>query len=170
MKLNSILILLCVGFFLGAYGQQYEPNIDALAAPIKNQKKSKIMILGTFHFNDGGNDAYKPKFSMDINSEKKQQEVQELVQVLVKFNPTKVAIESMPDRQTFHDSLYSEFLNNRYKLGRNEIFQVSYRLAKLMNHSKLYSIDAPAREYNIEIDEDSLLTANHQEKYADKIY
>lgn len=167
---NCILIILCLGLFQSSYGQQNEPNIDALETPIKNQKKSKVMILGTFHFNDGGNDAYKPKFSMDINSEKKQQEVQDLLQILVKFNPTKVAIENMPERQKFHDSLYSEFLNNRYKLGKNEIFQVSYRLAKLMNHSKLYTIDAPAREYSIEIDEDSLLTANHQEKYADKIY
>jgi len=167
---NSILIILCIGLFQWSYGQENEPNIDALAAPIKNQKKSKVMILGTFHFNDGGNDAYKPKFSMDINSEKKQQEVQELLQILVKFNPTKVAIESMPDRQTFHDSLYSEFLNNRYKPGKNEIYQVGYRLAKMMKHSQLYPIDAPAREYNIEIDEDSLVLTNHQEKYKDKIY
>ena len=168
--INCILIILSIGLIECSIGQQNKPEFDALSAPIKNQKKSKVMILGTFHFNDGGYDAYQPKFSVDISSDKRQQEVSELVQILVKFKPTKVAIESMPEWQAFHDSLYSEFLNNRYQLGTNEIFQVSYRLAKMMNHPKLYTIDAPSREYKIEIDEDSLVQANHQEKYADTIY
>lgn len=163
-------IVLLVELFQVTYGQQIEPDINTLSAPIIAQKKSKVMILGTFHFNDGGNDAYKPKYSINVKSEKRQEEVKELLQILVKFNPTIVAIESMPARQKFHDSLYSEFLNNRYIPGENEIFQVSYRLAKMMNHSKLYTIDAPARAYNIEIDEDSLVTANHQEKFRDTIY
>ncbi|MBP8116065.1 MAG: hypothetical protein KAY50_11970, partial [Chitinophagaceae bacterium] len=136
--------LYTVIFFLGlqssAFAQPGSPDVNALAAPFKHQKKAKVMILGTFHFNDGGNDAYKPKYSVNIKSPERQAEVKELVQLLAKFKPTRVAIESMPQRQRFHDSLYTEFINKRYEPGENEIFQLCYRLAAMMGHKKLYNI------------------------------
>ena len=49
--------LYTVIFFLGlqssAFAQPGSPDVNALAAPFKHQKKAKVMILGTFHFNDG---------------------------------------------------------------------------------------------------------------------
>lgn len=167
---NTHLIFFFLVLTQWTYAQHVIPDLDKLAEPIKNQKKSKVMILGTFHFNDGGNDAYKPKFPTNIKTLKRQAEIKELLQILVNFKPTKVAVESMPDRQMFHDSLYSAFINNQYQPGENEIFQVCYRLAKMMYLPKVYAIDAPARAYEITIDEDSLVNANHQEKYADTIY
>lgn len=167
---NMYTTLLFIGLFQFSFAQTDFPDIEALSAPIKSQKKSKVMILGTFHFNDGGYDSFKPKFSVNIRSEQRQKEVNELLQLLSKFNPTKVAIESMPPRQQFHDSLYTEFLNDRYKPGENEIYQIAYRLAGMMHHKKLYPIDAPAREYITTLNVDSLILANHQEKYSDSIY
>ena len=41
-----------------------------------------IMLLGTFHFQDRGLDAYKPKFDVEILSPQRQQEVAEVVERL----------------------------------------------------------------------------------------
>jgi hypothetical protein len=164
------LTLILAGLFRPCSAQQVLPDVAAFAAPFKSQKKSKVMILGTFHFNDGGNDAYKPKFSVNIKSPGRQQEVKELLQILSKFKPTRVAIESMPQRQKFHDSLYTEFINKRYQPGENEIYQVSYRLAAMMGHKKVYTIDAPARGFDNELNIDSFAIAHHQQQYSDSLY
>ena len=156
--------------FQSCFAQLGMPDVKALAAPFKNQKKSKVMILGTFHFNDGGNDAYKPKFSVNIKTEKRQQEVKELLKIFAKFKPTKVTIESMPHRQKFHDSLYTEFINKRYQPGENEIFQITYRLAAMMGHKKVYTIDAPARGFEDELNIDSFAIAHQQKLYSDSLY
>lgn len=143
-----VLIFFLSGLFQPSFSQQVSPDFNALVAPFNSQKKSKVMILGTFHFNDGGHDAFKPRFTVDIRSVKRQTEVGELVALLAKFKPTKVAIESMPQRQKFHDSLYTEFINKRYAPGENETYQVSYRLAALMRHKKVYNIDAPPGRFS----------------------
>ncbi len=170
-RMNRIVVLFfSIGLFQPCFAQQVMPDVNALAAPFKNQKKSKVMILGTFHFNDGGNDAYKPIYSVNIKSPERQAEVKELVQLLAKFKPTRVAIESMPQRQRFHDSLYTEFINKRYEPGENEIFQLCYRLAAMMGHKKLYNIDAPARGFESDMNTDSFAIANHQQQYLDSTY
>lgn len=163
-------IFFSMGLFKPCFAQQVMPDVNAFAAPFKNQKKSKVMILGTFHFNDGGNDAYKPKFSVNIKSAERQAEVKQLVQLLEKFKPTKVTIENMPQRQPFHDSLYTEFINARYEPGPNEIYQVCYRLAAMMGHKKLYTIDAPARGFDKELNIDSFAVAHRQQQYVDSFY
>ncbi len=163
-------IIFSTGFLQPCIAQQGRPDAHALAAPFKAQKKSKVMILGTFHFNDGGHDEYKPKYSVNIKSAERQLEVKELVELLAKFKPTKVAIENMPQRQSFHDSLYTEFINNRFEPGENEIYQVCYRLAAMMRHKKVYNIDAPPRRFNDGINVDSFAVVNHQQQYADSMY
>lgn len=169
MIVKFFVILFSSGLFQPSFAQQGS-DINALAAPFKDQKKTKVMILGTFHFNDGGNDSYKPKFSVNIRSEKRQQEVKELLLILAKFKPTMVTIENKPERQKYHDSLYNEFLNKRYEPAANEIYQVCYRLAAMMGHKKLYTIDAPAREFENNINVDSFAVVHHQQQYADSLY
>ncbi|MEP7322716.1 MAG: DUF5694 domain-containing protein [Saprospiraceae bacterium] len=160
---SSVLLLTCLA-------QQLIPNIKAIEAPFKAIKKSQVMILGTFHFNDGGNDAYKPKFTVNIKSPKRQAEVKELVTLLSKFKPTKVTIENMSERQGFHDSLYTQFIQGKYEPGTNEIYQVCYRLAALMHHKKLYTIDAPSRSYESEMNIDSFAEVHHQKQFNDTMY
>ncbi|MEI9810654.1 MAG: DUF5694 domain-containing protein [Bacteroidota bacterium] len=171
----KIIITLCFFLFLTGSGQtslaqQGAPDINTLSAPFKNQKKSKVMIVGTFHFNDGGHDAYKPKFSVNIKSARRQAEIKDLLQLFAKFKPTKVTIENMPRWQRFHDSLYTEFLNNRYEPGENEIYQVCYRMAAMMGHKKVYTIDAPAREFEDPLNIDSFAAVHHQQQYLDSTY
>jgi Family of unknown function (DUF5694) len=147
----------------------FAQEVSSVTAPFKNKKKSKVMIMGTFHFNDGGRDEYKPKYSINIKSPERQAEVKKLVELLATFKPTKVAIENMPKWQKFHDSLYAEFINNRYQPGANEIYQICYRLAAAMKHKKVFTIDAPARGYEQELNIDSFALA-HKQVYSNSLY
>src|ERR671922_18561 len=54
---------------------------------------AKIMLLGTFHFHDPGLDAHRPKFTLDVFSERRQREIADVVERLAAFAPTKVAVE-----------------------------------------------------------------------------
>lgn len=112
----------------------------------KEVQSSDLLMLGTFHFADAGLDTYKPKHSKDILSEKGQKELGELLDVLQKFGPTKIGIEVRAHRQVKLDSLYAAYLNGKFDISKkaNEIFQVGFRLAKLLGHKKIYAIDAPA--------------------------
>ncbi len=100
------------------------------------------MILGTYHFNNN-NDLIKSE-KEDLRTPKKQAEIMEVVNSLLQFKPNKIFIEWRPGskNEKIADSLYTEYLNNRYSLGRNEVFQLGFRMAKQLNHQKLYCVDA----------------------------
>jgi hypothetical protein len=107
-----------------------------------DRKPTEVLLLGTYHFDYPNLDAHITDSSMqvDILSDKKQKELKELVQVIERFKPTRIYIESR--RQPFHDSLYNEYLQGRFTLGRNEIYQLAYRIGKDMKVNKMYAVDA----------------------------
>jgi len=109
---------------------------------------SDLFILGTFHFKDAGLDGYKPKHDIDILSKERQQEMQEVLDQIRKFKPTKIAVEWKKDRQPKLDSLYNEYLAGRFELKSNEIYQIGFRMGKELGHKKLYAVDAPARNFD----------------------
>lgn len=166
--LRNPLFILCFLFPAAIFSQSVD--VETILKPFTEKKKSKLMILGTFHYQDGGKDGYKPKFPVNIKSEKRQAEVKELLDLLAKFKPTKIAIENMQEYQGFHDSLYTEFQAGRYKPGENEIFQVCYQLANKMGHKKVFTVDAPRRFYENRLNEDSFAVKHQQEKYFNSIY
>ncbi|PZR28072.1 MAG: hypothetical protein DI535_07885 [Citrobacter freundii] len=106
------------------------------------RKPTEVLLLGTFHFDYPNLDAHKTDSSkqIDVLSDQKQKELRELTEVIKRFKPTKVYIESR--RQSFHDSLYKEYRSGRFVPGRNEIYQIGYRVAKEMNLPQVYAVDA----------------------------
>ncbi|NAS30748.1 hypothetical protein GTQ40_07175 [Flavobacteriaceae bacterium R38] len=134
----------------------------------KDVKSSDLMILGSFHFNNPGLDTYKPKHEVDILSEQKQKELKELIDIIKKYAPTKIAIEVRKGSQNRVDSLYNEYLAGRFELQRNEVFQIGFRLAKMLGHKKIYAIDAPAKQNNDITDEEYSEKEKYFIKKADK--
>lgn len=106
------------------------------------RQPAKVLLLGTFHFAYPQADGHKtdPKKFIDVLSDPRQREIQELADVIKRFKPTRIYVESFNQRH--HDSLYTTYLKNEYKLGANEIYQVGYRVAKEMNLPKIYAVDA----------------------------
>lgn len=109
---------------------------------------SDLFMLGTFHFKDAGLDGYKPKHDIDILAPERQKQLQEVLDQIRKFKPTKIAVEWKKARQPKLDSLYNEYLAGRFELKSNEIYQIGFRMGKELGHKKLYAVDASARNFD----------------------
>ncbi len=99
----------------------------------------EILILGTYHMANPGRDIHNMQAD-DVLSPKRQQEIAQLIEVLKKFHPTKVAIEADVDSQKVAKE-YADYLTGKYTLTRNEIDQIGYQLAKELGHKVIYPVD-----------------------------
>ncbi len=102
--------------------------------------RPEILIVGTYHMANRNHDAYNVHAD-DVLSPKRQQEVAQLVNVLKKFHPTKIAIEADVDNQHVARE-YSDYRAGKYTLSRDETNQVGYRLAKELGHPNVYPVNA----------------------------
>ncbi|WP_139062527.1 DUF5694 domain-containing protein [Aquimarina megaterium] len=126
-------------------------TLFALCLSCKAQdQKPVISVLGMMHLHNPGAD----EVNMDmgnIHSNKRQAELKELINLIAKFKPTKIAIESSLGEILWSQIYYTKYLNgvlekeiseeDKWRMS-SETVQVSYPLAKQMGHNKLYPIDA----------------------------
>lgn len=151
MKEQFILLTLLLSFAFPCLGQEsVKKAIDNFPA-LKKNTRTPIMILGTFHFNfaENGSDV-KGKNDFDVYSEKSQNELYILNEKIRKFKPTKIAVEMMlPDQPTM-DSLFKAYSSGAWELGRNEVYQIGFRLAKELGLNGVSCVDT--RPEQVEVD------------------
>ena len=111
----------------------------SIAACAQSDARPEILVLGTYHMGNPGRDIHNMQAD-DVLSPKRQQEIAELVEVLKKFHPTKIAIEADVDSARVAQE-YSDYLAGKYTLTRNETNQIAYRLAKELGHKAVYPVD-----------------------------
>ena len=109
------------------------------AARAQSDARPDVLILGTFHMANPGHDIYNMKVD-DVLSPKRQEEMTQLIEVLKRFRPTKIAVEADITGKTVTRE-YADYLAGKYTLSRNEIDQVGYRLAKELGHKMVYAVD-----------------------------
>ncbi len=102
--------------------------------------KIRVYLLGTFHFAQTDS-------LYDVLTDKNQQSVSELCEIIEKQHPDKVFIERMPDfeYQNRMDSLYQAYRMGDTRIRRNEIWQVAFRVARDLDHKTIYSCDHPGQ-------------------------
>ncbi len=105
----------------------------------QSDARPEILVLGTYHMANPGHDLYNMQAD-DVQSPKRQEEIAQLIEVLKKFHPTKIAIEADPGNERVAKQ-YADYVAGEYKLSRNEIDQIGYRLAKELGHNALYGVD-----------------------------
>jgi hypothetical protein len=117
--------------------------LAVLAMPIvsrgQSEARPEILVLGTYHMANPGHDIHNMDAG-DVLSPKRQQEIAQLVEVLKRFRPTKIAIEAEVGSQRTAQQ-YSDYVAGKYALTRNEIDQIGYRLAKELDHKAVYPVD-----------------------------
>jgi hypothetical protein len=103
---------------------------------------AKVMLLGTFHFAYQNLDVHKTekKNMRNIFSEKSQKELQQVLNVLRAYNPTRIYLES--DDQHWLDSCYAACAATTFTTQPNERVQIGLRLAKELKLAKVYGVDA----------------------------
>ncbi len=123
--------------------------------PVTKSIKYKVLNLGVFHFDRemDGSDVIAQNH-MDVMSDENQKQIDRIVKNLVKFKPTSIAIEWKPERQAYINKLYAQYLKGEYKLGKNETFQIGFRVAKALGVETLHCVDTnpPVPESMHEID------------------
>jgi len=113
---------------------------------IMDLNKIDVAIMGTFHFSEQGSHLVELN-KKDILSIQKQSEIEKVRELLLNFKPTKIAVEADIELDQDLYMLYKNYLKNDSYLSNsifsdsNEIFQLSFPLAKILGHEKLYAID-----------------------------
>jgi hypothetical protein len=102
-------------------------------------QRAEILILGTYHMANPGHDIFNMAAD-DVLAPKRQAEIGELLEVLKRFKPTKIAVESTvyEDRRP---KQYADYLAGKYTLTANEIEQIGFRLAKELGMKAIYPVD-----------------------------
>ena len=109
------------------------------ASSAQSNARPEILVLGTYHMANPGHDIYNMHVD-DVQSPKRQQEIAQLIEVLKRFRPTKIAIEAEVGSKRVTQE-YPAYLTGKYALSNNEIDQIGYRLAKELGHRVVYAVD-----------------------------
>lgn len=112
----------------------------AQKAETRKAEKPTVLVLATYHLHNPGRDVLNVQWD-DVLTEKRQNEIRDFVNLLKKYKPTKIAVEVPFGSASLNDQ-YGRYLRGEYRLTRNEIDQIGFRLAKELNHPRVYGIDA----------------------------
>lgn len=132
-------------------------GINSIEGPnlFVGKHKTKVMVLGVFHFSNPGLDGYKEKFLFDILETKRQKELDTLLTKISEYHPTKILVEwSRIEADSITNIRYQDFLKGSFDISQktNEVYQVGFKLAKKLGHRRIYCSDASAEWFGIEID------------------
>ena len=99
-----------------------------------------IFLLGTAHLANHNRDVFNVQFD-DMLAPRRQQEIDECVERLRRFAPTKVALEVATDRDEAVNAEYQRYLAGTFELTADEIYQLGFRIAAALGHARIYAID-----------------------------
>jgi Family of unknown function (DUF5694) len=129
------LLLICVLAMASTIGTLAQP-----AAADKPEPHAEVLVIGVYHMSNPGHDIFNVNAD-DVLLPKRQAEIAQLIEVLKKFHPTKIAIEADVGDDRIAKR-YAEYLAGKHELTRNEIEQIGYRLGKELGHKTVYPVDA----------------------------
>jgi len=141
-----------------------ENNLEQKANQISDpdlfigKHKAKAMVLGIFHFDNPGLDSYRPKYPFNILEEKRQGELEILLNKIAEYKPTKILLEwDRIEMDSIANERFQKYLNGTYSIAdkSNEVYQIGFRLAKKLGHKKIYCSDASADWFGVELDWDN---------------
>lgn len=134
--------------------------------------KPTVMLLGVFHFAGEQVDVNTTPESLAVNMllPDRQKQIEQLVNVLAEFRPTKIVMEGLPEYQSRYDSLFQLYkagkLNAAPRFMASETVQLGFRLAKKLGSVTLHPVDARAFRFHL-TPEDSILTFQKYKNQTD---
>src|SRR5947207_14126333 len=109
-------------------------------SPTPAPTRIQVMVLGTYHFDNPGQDLHNMKVD-SVLTPAKQAELADVASRLAKFNPTKIAVEALSDRSNFVTRKFEEFTPETLNRDSDERTQIAFRLARQLGHKSVYGID-----------------------------
>jgi len=120
--------------------------MPTLAQQASNGLRAQVLVLGTYHMANRGHDIFNMQVD-DVLATRRQSEIVQLIEVLKRFNPTKIAIERdllSPNNSTTSEQArqYADYLAGKHDLSRDEVEQIGFRLAKELGLKTVYPVNA----------------------------
>ncbi len=157
MKLKTCLQFVVMVAMLGVFGCDRQTHdraeiqlVDSPAGttdPFEGVEQASVLLLGTFHFDDPELDSYKPEISWDPPTDEHQAEIDEIIELLGLYRPSRIAVEWDSNRQQKLDAAYDAWLEGRVSLGSSESQQIGFRLARKLAHPTVHAVDVSGRSY-----------------------
>jgi hypothetical protein len=148
-------------------------NLLLISISVFGQHKTKILLIGTFHYDNPGLDVNRvPDF--DVLNTNVQEELNLISKRIALFNPTKFFIEFDYIRQLRLDSLYNLYLEGKYSefveknfpknryYSESEIFQLAFKSGKKAHVKRLNGVNTYA-EFPYDSLKEAMKAANQLE-------
>lgn len=137
VKRFVLILVLATGIANATKAQQ--PPAETAGPPAA---RPQVLVLGVYHMANPGRDVFNMKAD-DVLAPGRQGEIAELVAVLKRFRPTKIAVEAEAGDDRIAKR-YAEYLAGTHELTRDETEQIGFRLAKELNQKAVYPVDESA--------------------------
>lgn len=108
--------------------------------PESDKAPVEVMVVGTYHFAGSEADAVDSQIG-DVTTPERQTQVRRVVDSLVSFRPTKVAVERLRTNASRIDSLYEAYRAGDHTLTPSEAQQLGFRIASRLDLSRVHAID-----------------------------
>jgi hypothetical protein len=106
----------------------------------------EVMILGSYHMGNPGQDVHNARID-PVTTPEKQAQLEAVAESLARFRPTAVAVERIArDQTTMLDHRYPAFTPVDLLANPDERVQLGYRLAHRLGLERVYAIDEQDRE------------------------
>jgi len=105
----------------------------------QEDQKIKIALLGTMHFEPSTSDVFKNE-ELSVFSEKRQAEINAVVEKIKDFAPEKILVEWYTKEQNTLNAEYQNYLDGEFKLTGNEIHQLCFKSGKALSKKQLYGV------------------------------
>lgn len=120
-----------------------------------SQEKVNVILIGTYHFNNPGNDMIKMK-NKNILEQENQKELEKITsKIIKKYKPDQIFVEELFSKKEKLNNDYKQYLNDnlksvydtiknprlKKKYEENEIYQFAFRLGKKANNKIIFPID-----------------------------
>ncbi|SFS76342.1 DUF5694 domain-containing protein [Brevundimonas viscosa] len=118
----------------------------AALAQTPGPERIEVMILGSYHMSNPGQDVHNARID-PVTTPEKQAQLEAVAGALARFRPTAVAVERIArDQTTMLDHRYPEFTPADLLTNPDERVQLGYRLAHRLGLERVYAIDEQDRE------------------------
>lgn len=112
-------------------------GLSAMAAPAAASQDVEVMVVGTYHMSNPGQDLHNTRAD-DVLVPKRQRELEAIASALLRFAPTRVAVEWPADVTS---ERYRRYRDGTLDASRNEVVQLGFRLADAAALAEVDGID-----------------------------
>jgi hypothetical protein len=113
----------------------------------QSDEHAQVMMFGVFHFANPGLDVVQTD-TVNVMTEESQQYLEDLSTRLRGFRPTVVLLEFNPANEAEMQERYEQYLDDKFELPANEIYQLGFRIARLSGVEKIGSFDEATIGWN----------------------